>query len=34
MMDEYLYVRNQPEIPEAGRTEMAYDPNETMNNIT
>ena len=34
MMDEYLYVRNQPEIPEAGRTEMTYDPNETMNNIT
>jgi putative transposase len=34
MMDEYLYIRNQPVIPEAGRTEMAYDPNRTLQNIT
>ena len=27
VMNEYLYTRNRPVIPEAGRTEMAYVPN-------
>ena len=34
MMDEYLYVRSKPDASEAGRTEMAYDPNRPVQNIT
>ena len=34
VMNEYLYTRNQPVIPEAGRTEMEYVPNRTLQNIT
>ncbi|WP_298408383.1 hypothetical protein [Ferroplasma sp.] len=29
MKDEYLYIRNKPEIPEAGSTETAYAANRT-----
>ena len=34
VMNEYLYIRNQPVISEAGRTEMAYVPNRTSHNIS
>ena len=34
MMDEYLYTRSMPDAPGAGRTEMAYVPNETLHNIS
>ena len=34
MMDEYLYVGSKPDASEAGRTEMAYDPNRPVQNIT
>ncbi len=34
MMDEYLYVRNLPDITEAGSTEMKYAANKTMQNNT
>ena len=29
MKDEYLYIRDKPEIPEAGSTEAAYAANRT-----
>ena len=29
MKNEYLYLRNVPDMPEAGRTETAYAANET-----
>ena len=34
MMDEYLYTRSMPDAPGAGRTEMAYVPNETLHNVS
>ena len=34
MMDEYLYTRSMPDAPGAGRTEMAYVPNETLHDIS
>ncbi len=33
MMDEYLYVRKQPDLSGAGLTEAAYDPNKMVHKI-
>ena len=33
VMDEYLYVRKQPDLSEAGSTETAHDPNKVVHKI-